>query len=146
MRKKDIENNIYSLKKKYPKKIPIIISFLSFLTLLLLLAKFQIETSLTLDGIYTCSKTCSIKTVLPLNEIKKLREKEEIKVNQKKVPLKIKEFGEIMELENKLSVQNVILEIPKQDYYEKQTIEIQIIKEKESLLKLILKSMKGGEE
>lgn len=146
MREKDITNNIYSMKRKKPKFFLLFfITTISFSILWIILFQFKTEKKLTIEGIYYCLEDCYVKTMIPLEEIKKLKTNQILKIENQKIPLKIEKMSEIMELENIEPVQSVVIKVPKQDFFEKQTIELQIIKEKECLIKEILKAMKGGE-
>lgn len=118
---------------------------LLFLIGIIYLYDITFISTLKIEGIYTCTKTCLIKTQLPLNEIKKLNTKSKIKIKENFMPLKIKEFGKIEIYENKISVQEVNIEIPKQEFYEKQMVEVEILKEQENIYQMIYKALKGGD-
>jgi len=60
-------------------------------------------------------------------------------------PLKIKTFGKVEFLSNSIVVHSLILEIPKLDYYEKQTISFSIVMDTEPFYQIIIDSMKGGD-
>lgn len=135
--------NLYKKKSIFTKYgLGIVILFLIGI---IYLYDIRFESTLKIEGIYTCPKTCLIKTQLPLNEIKKLNTKSKIKIKENFMPLKIKEFGKIEIYENKISVQEVNIEIPKQEFYEKQMVEVEILKEQENIYQIIYKALKGGD-
>lgn len=145
---RSIWNNIYILKREKPKKL-----FLFFALILLFFlciwfsSKREFQKSISLEGIYHCDKKCTLTSTLPLSIAKKLKEQKELQINEKKYPITIKEFGQISTIETmNISVQKVVFDIPKLQYYERQTIEFQLLLEKESLLKSIWRAWKGGDE
>ena len=147
MRERSIWNNIFSIEQK---KIKYQIMFLLFSILLLvvlfLFGQFPLQKIETVKGTYLCEEKCVLNIIVPLEISKEIKTTQEIILNGKKQLLKGVEFGKIEFLkESNIAIQNLILEVSEKDYYNYQTIEVQLILEQETLFQALLRSMKGGD-
>lgn len=139
--------NIYSLLKK--KANTIFLSIIIFLFLLVCLSFFfvKFDTYSSFFGIYICTnQECFIKTTIPLNVTKELKENYKIEVNKKNHDLNIKTFGEVEIIDSKEAIQYLEILIPKQEFYNNQTISFYLESEKKNLWQIIMKALKGGDE
>ena len=143
---KNPQYNIYALlhrKKKYKFLILYILLFLLCLSLLFI---YQIEETIRLQGLYECKKNdCTIKVLMPYSIAKNLKESNKLWIKSKKYPLKVKEFGSIEVIQN-VAYETVSLEIPKLEFYDKETIDVTLIEDKKSLMEILIKTLKGGED
>ncbi len=147
LRERSIWNNVYAV---YHEKIKwrFLFVFLGFVFLIVLIfiSRMELKTIETFQGTYICEENCFIKTILPFETVKKLNTNHEIRIENFQEPLKILEFGEVEYLnDSPMAVQFMTFEIGEKDYFNFQTIEFQIVMNKESLFHTILRSMKGGE-
>ena len=146
MKTKTIWNNIYSLLKEKPKrKMFTMFIILSFLLFLLVIKEVKFSKTERVEGVYLSGTVCTIKSTIPYEIAKKLKNDMQIIIDKKVVPLKIKEFGKIDYITDSMVIQSITIEVPKLSFYEKQTIEYQIIFEKEPIYKILIKAMKGGD-
>ena len=82
---------------------------------------------------------------MPYSRAKNLKESNELWIKPKKYPLKVKEFGSIEVIKN-IAYETVSLEIPKLDFYDKETIDVTLIEDKKSFMEILIKTLKGGED
>lgn len=82
---------------------------------------------------------------MPYSRAKNLKESNELWIKPKKYPLKVKEFGSIEVIEN-VAYETVSLEIPKLEFYDKETIDVTLIEDKKSFMEILIKTLKGGED
>jgi len=141
-----IWNNVYSvLEEKPKKKMFFAIMTVVFFSLFFFLNKFELKKTKMYEGVYSCGKICTLKTIVPLEDAKKFTSFLEIKIGDTKYPLKVKEFGNMEVVQEVVAIQTITLEVPKLEYYENQTIDLEIVLEKESLFQTIMNAMKGGD-
>ena len=143
---KNPQYNIYALLHQKTKSTFYIFSLLLFLLCFSFLFFYQIEETLSLQGLYECKKNeCTLKVLMPYSHAKKLKETYELWIEPKKYPLKVKEFGNVEVIET-MAYETVSLEIPKLDFYEKETVDCILIEDKKSLMEILIQTLKGGDD
>ena len=143
---RNVAPNLYFYThQKIPFFIGYVLFFFLFFLFLLFLFFFPIPKVVTGRGIYSCEEVCTISSYLPYETVKKLNEKSELFLDKQKIPLQIIEFAEMEEV-NHVIYQGIVIEIPKQSYFEKETIEFTLCFQKDTFMSILWKSMKGGDE
>jgi len=145
LRVKTVWNNIYSILNEKPKRLICYFVTVFFFLILYIFLNHEFSSIRTFQGIYQCGKECTVTCTVPYDISKNLKREMEIILEDQIFPLKIKTFGKVEFLSNSIVVQSLILEIPKLDYYEKQTISFSIVMDTEPFYQIIIDSMKGGD-
>ncbi len=146
MQTKNPQYNIYALLHQKTKLKFLIFFLLLFLFCISLLFFYKIEETIPLQGLYECKKNdCTLKVLMPYSHAKNLKESNELWIKSKKYSLKVKEFGSIEVIQN-VAYETVSLEIPKLEFYDKETIDVTLIEDKKSLMEILIKTLKGGED
>ncbi len=147
LKTKSIYHNTYAILKQKPRyRIFSLCFFFLFLFFVISLFLYKIQTVYPFEGVYDCSKDiCTIKTVLSYKEAKKIKNDSFLYLDKEKIPLRVKEFGNVF-VEGSVAFQNLIIEVPKQKFYLKETVEVKLIQKEENLITILLNSLKGGEK
>lgn len=97
-------------------------------------------------GLYQCANIeCTIKSSIPIDSISYFKENSEIEVNKKRIKIIKVLFLEISN-QNNQAYQTIAITIPKQEYFNHQTIPYAIKTDYEGMWSLLWKAMKGGDE
>ncbi len=147
LKTKNMYHNIYAVLRIQPKYFIFLIFFFLFLGGFLFFVFFwKVPTMHTFSGVYSCNKTCTITSVVPYTISKNLNVEMKLMIQNNTYPLKISRFEQADTLSEVVAIQKITIEVPKLDYYEKQTIDFQIIEEEKSFFTVLLDALKGGEE
>ncbi len=145
MQTKNPYHNIYAVThRKSHDGFIFLFCFLLLGVVLFWMAHSQFVSFFELEGIYECSSVCTLRTVIPYSIAKSLSTEDHILLNDQELALKVKEFGSV-EVVGTRAFQNILLEVPKQNYYSKETVSLKLIQGKKSLLKIIYETLKGGD-
>lgn len=140
MKTTSIYNTYYSCYKKKPQSMIIFISLVACLFILVSIVTVKIPKTFTFEGTYSCDSICKITTIMPLEITKKIHSTDTIVIDDSKNSLKILNISP-----SDAEYQKIIIEIPPLNFFQNQTINFQLLQQKESLLKILLKAMKGGD-
>ena len=142
---KKVAPNLYALTHEKVSFLPYYFLIIFIFFFLLLFAIFyKIPELVTINGIYSCEDTCTLTSYLPYEIVKKLKTNNQLRINEQKISITKIEFGELQQI-NQIYVEPMKIEIPQQDYFEKETIEFSIILDEKPFFKILYHAMKGGD-
>lgn len=120
--------------------------FLScFGVLVLSLCFFSCSNLTSYSGVYSCNTNiCQIDTVIDINTMYELQTNWKIILGDKVQEFHVIEFGEVIEQDNFVG-QKLSLRVPKQNYYNYQTISFSIVKGKKNFWRIFFELLKGGD-
>ena len=139
-------DNRFSLKKRKPKiKILCFLSFTYLLFLVTFFVFFSFDFGTAYDGIYSCKKNhCTITSFLQVSEVVELKTSQKLILNKQEQNLQIEKIYD-PELVNNVAIQQVVFKVPKQEFYENQTVSFVIRKTKKNIWEILWESLKGGD-
>ena len=139
-------DNRFSLKKLNPHIK--FLSFLSFGFLLFLICffwKFSFKSGLTYEGVYSCKKNvCTVTSYFLVSDILKMNDTQKFFLNKQEQDFKISNIYDAEIIQN-VAFQKIVFTIPKQDFYENQTVSFFIQKEEKNIWQILWENMKGGD-
>ena len=139
-------DNRFSLKKINPQIK--FLSFLSFGFLLFLLCFFfffSFKSGLTYEGVYSCGKKeCTITSYFLVSDILKMNDTQKFFLNKQEQDFKVSKIYDA-EIINNVAFQKVVFIIPKQDFYENQTVSFFIQKDEKNIWQILWENLKGGD-
>ena len=114
-----------------------------FLYFLFLFAFQELSFFKEYTAIYSCDEDCHLIFYILKEDL--LTAEENYYIAKEKVHVKKVEMGPLKVLEdNKTIVQEVILEIDRLNYVDKESLTLKLETKKEAYIKLLMKTMKGG--
>ncbi len=146
MSNRSVHYNVYTLLKQKPKCYGLI--FVSVLLLILfiqILVKQQIKSIATYQAIYYCDKTCVFQATVLYEDAKRMSTDCEFIYNKNSLEIDSIRFGDVEIWDNSAAVQTIQINVPKQKLYNKQTVDITMVFQKESIGKKIIEALKGGD-
>ena len=145
MTNRSIYHNVYALLQKKYKHLGLLIFSLFFFVLFLKLLFLETVPLVgTYQSLYQCSKSCILELAMPVNDVQYFQKDLKVYVQTKEIVVQAIDFGTVEVIQG-VPIQMLELEIPKQDWYNKQQIEIKSVLSRESIGKKILEVLRGGE-
>ena len=146
MTNRSIYHNVYALLQKKHKHL-----WLLFFSLVLfglfgkLLFQETVQLLGTYQGLYQCGKTCTLELTMSVDDVRYFQKELEVYVHDEKISVQSIDFGEVEVIYN-IPVQTLKLVISKQDWYNKQPVEVKIVLRRESIGKKIIDVLRGGDD
>ncbi len=139
-------NNRFSLKKSRPKvKLLGMFGFVWTLVFLYFSITFSFEVGTLYEGVYSCQKNvCTIVSYLPVSEIVKLDDSQQIIVNKQEENLEILKINNL-EVVNNVAFQEITIKISKQNFYENQTVSFFLKQDSQNMWEILWQNLKGGD-
>lgn len=85
-----------------------------------------------------------ITSFLQVSEVAELKTSQKLILNKQEQNLQIEKIYD-PELVNNVAIQQVVFEVPKQEFYENQTVSFVIQKTKKNIWEILWESLKGGD-
>lgn len=85
-----------------------------------------------------------ITSFLQVSEVAELKTSQKLILNKQEQNLQIEKIYN-PELVNNVAIQQVVFEVPKQEFYENQTVSFVIQKTKKNIWEILWESLKGGD-
>ena len=120
-------------------------SFVLFGLFLKLLFQETVPLLGTYQGLYQCGKTCTLELTMSVDDVRYFQKELEVYVHDEKISVQSIDFGEVEVIYN-IPVQTLKLVISKQDWYNKQPVEVKIVLRRESIGKKIIDVLRGGDD